>query len=67
MFFINFLDVSGAGDRNLAAWPDVNKAFIATALALKEVAAAAKTSVDTSGITSNSTSAKVTNTMGGSN
>lgn len=60
-------DVSGAGDRNLAAWPDVNKAFIATALALKEVAAAAKTSVDTSGITSNSTSAKVSNTMGGSN
>lgn len=60
-------DTAGGGDRNLAAWPDVNAAFEATAAALEEVAAAAMTTVNTSGITKNASSAKVSNVKGGSN
>lgn len=53
-------DTAGDSDRHVAAWEDVNKAFGATASAISQVASAAKTSVDTSGITSNAESAQIT-------
>lgn len=52
-------DTSGSGDREIAAWPQVVAAFAATATALKQVATAAKTSVDTSAITKNADKSKV--------
>lgn len=52
-------NTAGSGNRYMAAWDQVDPAFQATADAIKEVAKAAKTSVDTSGITSNSAASKV--------
>lgn len=53
-------NTTGSGDRNMAAWEQVDPAFQATAEAIAQVAEAAKTSVDTSGITTNSAKSKVT-------
>lgn len=53
-----------SGNRHSAASEDIVKMAEATAKAISEVAKAAKTSVDTSGITSNAASSKIENSRG---
>lgn len=56
---VSDVDVSGDNDRRAASYEQVTAAFAATAGALKKVAAAAKTSVDTDPITSNANASNI--------
>lgn len=57
-------DVSGGGDRNVAAWADVVKAFNATAQAITTVASAVPTAAPVDSIISAAESSKIDNIKG---